>query len=131
VGFETVNEDSTLDYQLSLKSLPIPNKKIYVKPIFEVSLKGKVRLDHFKLVRCLGSGGFSLVYLVRDSWAGQFYALKLINKQFILDSERETIVENERYVLGELRSPFVTELKFCFETKNHFAFMVECTLLFS
>jgi hypothetical protein len=33
-----------------------------------------------------------LVYLTRDNWSGQFYALKLISKQFILESERETIV---------------------------------------
>jgi serine/threonine protein kinase len=100
VGFESVNEDSTLDYQLSLKTLPIPNRKLHLKPIFQVSIKGKVRLDHFRLVRCLGSGGFSLVYLARDNWSAKFYALKLISKQFILESERETIVENERFVLG-------------------------------
>lgn len=95
-----MNEDHTLDYQLSLKSMPIPNRKLFVKPVFQLRIKGRARLDHFKLVRCLGSGGFSLVYLARDSWSGQFYALKLVNKQFILESERETIVENERYVLG-------------------------------
>lgn len=40
------------------------------------------------------------------------------------------IVENERYVLGELlESPFVTPLRFCFETKNHFAFAIECTIV--
>ena len=36
------------------------------------------------------------------------------------------IVENERYVLGLLNSPFITPLRFCFETKNHFAFAIEC-----
>lgn len=55
-----------------------------MKPIFQLPVKGRVRLDHFRLVRCLGSGGFSLVYLARDNWSGQYYALKLINKQFIL-----------------------------------------------
>lgn len=59
---------------------------MYLKPIFLHSIKGKVRLEHFKMVRCLGSGGFSLVYLVRDYWKGQYYALKLIDKNFILDS---------------------------------------------
>jgi serum/glucocorticoid-regulated kinase 2 len=74
--------------------MSIPVDKMYVKPIFQQTIKGRVRLDHFRLLRCLGSGGFSLVYLARDNWSGQFYALKLISKQFILESERDTIVEN-------------------------------------
>jgi serum/glucocorticoid-regulated kinase 2 len=47
-------------------------------------VRGKVGLKDFKLVRCLGSGGFSLVYLARDKWSGGFYAMKLIEKSFIL-----------------------------------------------
>ena len=66
--------------------MPIPVDKMYVKPIFQQTIKGKVRFDNFRLVRCLGSGGFSLVYLARDNWSGQYYALKLISKQFILES---------------------------------------------
>ena len=41
------------------------------------------------------------------------------------------IVENERYILGLLNSPFITPLRFCFETKNHFAFAIECKSNFS
>ena len=98
-----------------------------MRPILRNVPKARVKLLNFKLVRCLGSGGFSLVYLVRDNWSPDYYALKLIDKKFIMESQREAIIENERFVLGELNSPFVTSLKYCFETVNHFAFVIECT----
>jgi len=50
--------------------------------------KGKIGLNDFKLIKCLGSGGFSLVYLVRDRFEGRYYALKLINKKFMIESQR-------------------------------------------
>jgi len=85
-----------------------------------------VTLDDFKFIKCLGSGGFSNVFLVRSAFNGKFYAMKLINKKFIIDSEREGIVENERYILGEVKSDFMTKLEFCFETNNHFVLVIEC-----
>ena len=67
-----------------------------------------------------------MVYLVRDRWRGGLHAMKLIEKAFILESDRQTIIENERWVLGEIHSRFTTPLRFSFETKNHFVFVVEC-----
>lgn len=51
-------------------------------------------LEQFKFIKCLGNGGFSTVYLVRSTVNNKYYAMKMINKKFILDSEREGIVEN-------------------------------------
>jgi serine/threonine protein kinase len=85
-GFESVNENSITDYQLSLKNQPVLQEKYYLRPIFVEVPRGTVKLSDFKLVRCLGSGGFSLVYLARDNWTGQYLALKMIDKKFILES---------------------------------------------
>ena len=51
----------------------------------------------FEVVRCIGTGGFSRVYLARG-W-GQLVALKVISKQYILDNDKRSIVENERVIL--------------------------------
>ncbi len=34
------------------------------------------------------------MYLARGKFNGEFYAMKLIEKKFIIESERETIVES-------------------------------------
>ena len=67
-------------------------------------------IEDFKFIKCLGSGGFSTVYLAKGILDNKYHAVKLIDKDFIIDSERDGIIENERFILGELRSPFVTEL---------------------
>jgi serum/glucocorticoid-regulated kinase 2 len=46
----------------------------------------------FDIIKCLGSGGFSTVFLVRCNFNGKYYAMKLVDKQFILDTDRDGIV---------------------------------------
>ena len=77
-----------LDYLLSVKDNVLPSGKYDLKPWFFEEIKTPIGLKDFRLIRCLGTGGFSLVYLARDKWKGDFYALKLIGKAFILESER-------------------------------------------
>jgi serum/glucocorticoid-regulated kinase 2 len=43
-----------------------------------------VHLSDFDIIKCLGSGGFSTVFLVRGNFNGNYYAMKLIDKKFIL-----------------------------------------------
>jgi serine/threonine protein kinase len=60
-----------------------------LRPIFNTksfSVGQKVSLSDFKFIKCLGNGGFSTVYLVRGNFDNKHYAMKLINKNFILDS---------------------------------------------
>lgn len=98
-----------------------------------------VALADFEMIKCLGSGGFSTVFLARGNFNGKYYAMKLINKDFIMKTERDGIVENERFILEKLSGPkegkphsgikFITELFFSFETASHFVFVLECTAL--
>lgn len=43
----------------------------------------KVSLKDFIFIKNIGIGGFSLVYLVKKKDNGKFYAMKLIEKEFI------------------------------------------------
>ena len=99
-GFSSFKPNSQVDFLLSHRSSPLSSGSLDVNPWFYTPFVGTVQLKDFRMIRCLGSGGFSLVYLVRDRMRGDFHALKLIDKSFILESERSMIVENERFVLG-------------------------------
>lgn len=118
-------------------------------PVFNhgLNLKRDVKpkpviLSDFTLIKCLGSGGFSTVYLSKCLRNNKYYALKLIDKEFIIETEREAIVSNERFILEKIMEPsksnekdekvdslrhkFVTHLSFSFETYHHFIFALEC-----
>jgi serum/glucocorticoid-regulated kinase 2 len=44
----------------------------------------KIQLKDFIFIKNIGIGGFSLVYLVKKKDTGKFYAMKLIDKDFII-----------------------------------------------
>lgn len=94
-----------------------------------------VNICDFDIVKCLGSGGFSTVFLVRGNFNGKYYAMKVIDKKFIMETQRDGIVENQRFILENLSKKqdkerkginFITELSFSFETSFHFIFVLEC-----
>jgi serine/threonine protein kinase len=60
---------------------------------FDSSIKN-ICLSDFDVIKCLGSGGFSTVFLVRGNFNNKYYAMKLIDKGFIMETDRDGIVEN-------------------------------------
>lgn len=99
---------------------------LQLQPHYSSPQGGKrVGLRDFTLVKCIGVGGFSRVYLVRKRDNGKFYALKLIDKKFIMDNQKEIIVQNERDIMSRLDNQFVAQLHFAFETKFYIAFVLD------
>jgi hypothetical protein len=75
------------DYMLTLKEFKVKNMEtnqidIYVENYQEINNNNY--LKNFEVIKCVGSGGFSKVYLVRGF--GKLYAMKVINKEYILSN---------------------------------------------
>jgi serum/glucocorticoid-regulated kinase 2 len=62
------------------------NQTLVLVAMYSLPAGKKVGLRDFNLVKCIGVGGFSRVYLVRKRDTGKFYALKLIDKHFIMEN---------------------------------------------
>lgn len=61
-----------------------PFDTITLEPAISTSSPSdKVSLKDFIFIKNIGIGGFSLVYLVKKKDTGKFYAMKLIDKEFI------------------------------------------------
>jgi len=113
-------------YYLTLKTRSLDiflNKKLNIEPvIFSSSIpkslqnEQKVGLNDFNLLKCIGLGGFSRVYLVQKKDTGNLYALKLIDKKFIIDNKKEVIVMNERNIMTILDHPYLLKLEYSFES---------------
>lgn len=67
---------------------------IEIEPIWRRVRHTQVKLSDFEIVRCIGTGGFSRVFLSRYQPTGKFYALKLMEKEGLLDSGKECVVTN-------------------------------------
>ncbi|KAM3141468.1 hypothetical protein pb186bvf_006332 [Paramecium bursaria] len=123
IGFKT--NDIHLDYYLSCLHLELPNLDgMTLNPIIREP-QDVVTIDSFQIIKKIGAGGFSVVYLVRKKDDGNFFAMKVIDKQLMLQRDREEIIFNERRILARLNNQRVITLYYAFQTRSKLFFVVE------
>ncbi|EDV19626.1 uncharacterized protein TRIADDRAFT_51134 [Trichoplax adhaerens] len=83
------------------------------------------RLEDFDMLQVLGKGTFGKVMLAREKASGEIFAVKILKKEVIVakDEVAHTLTENR--VLQNCRHPFLTELKYSFQTKDRLCFVME------
>ena len=64
----------------------------------------------------LGKGAFAEVYLVEQQSTGKEYAMKVLNKEKIVELSLERYVLTERNVLSCIKHPFIVKLNYAFQT---------------
>uniref|UniRef100_S4RTA2 non-specific serine/threonine protein kinase n=1 Tax=Petromyzon marinus TaxID=7757 RepID=S4RTA2_PETMA len=87
--------------------------------------KSKVTMNNFDYLKLLGKGTFGKVILVREKATGQYYAMKILKKEVIVakDEVAHTLTENR--VLQTTKHPFLTLLKYSFQTHDRLCFVME------
>ncbi|KAG6723887.1 hypothetical protein I3842_03G229600 [Carya illinoinensis] len=94
------------------------------------SSKGQVGLDHFKLLRRLGSGDLGNVYLcqIRNPVLGLpqcFYAMKVVDKEALAIRNKLQRAEMEKEILGMLDHPFLPTLYAELEASHYSCLVME------
>lgn len=84
-----------------------------------------MNLGSFQILRAIGSGGFSKVFLCRFKGDGLFYAMKVISKSFILKQKKKQLVINERNIMVEINHPLHAKLYWSFESKHSIIFVMD------
>ena len=88
--------------------------------------KGKVTLKNFKILRQLGVGGFSTVYKVQHVLNDKIYAMKVMNKNYIISKKYMHYVVSEFEILKSLSGfPFVLDLHYCFQSANYLYMIID------
>lgn len=85
-----------MDYYLTLDNEEasfLNGETIVLKPVYSVK-QPVINLNSFDIIQCIGSGGFSTVFLCRFKENGKFYAMKIISKPFIVKNQKKKIVMN-------------------------------------
>ncbi|KAJ2937475.1 hypothetical protein O0L34_g17518 [Tuta absoluta] len=85
----------------------------------------RITLEKFEFVKVLGKGTFGKVVLSREKGTGKLYAMKILKKHLIIqkDEVAHTITENR--VLKNTRHPFLTALRYSFQTADCVCFVME------
>lgn len=81
--------------------------------------------DDFGVFRVLGRGGFGLVNGAKCLFTGKLYAMKVLDKKRIKKSRAEDLCWAERKALGKVRSPFVLNLRYAYQTEESLFLMLD------
>ncbi|KAK8941221.1 Phototropin-1 [Platanthera zijinensis] len=79
----------------------------------------KISLKHFRPVKSLGSGDTGSVHLVELVETGEYFAMKAMDKNVMLNRNKVHRVSAEREILDALDHPFLPTLYASFQTKTH------------
>ena len=82
--------------------------------------------DSFEIISVIGKGKGSTVYLAKFKDDGQYYALKVIEKIYIVNNQLFDEIELEKDILsccGDCK--FIAEMEFWFETESQIIFVIK------
>ena len=138
VTFRTADQKLPIDYWLTLpgKSLDILENKAVLFPFFkekkDPSKKNRIKRRDFEIIKTIGRGGFSKVYLgnysresrllipcilVRAKDNGKFYCLKSMKKGVTnVYQEVDQAYEREKVALSLIQHPFILNCRGSFES---------------
>uniref|UniRef100_A0A146ZHT7 non-specific serine/threonine protein kinase n=1 Tax=Fundulus heteroclitus TaxID=8078 RepID=A0A146ZHT7_FUNHE len=85
----------------------------------------KVNMSDFDYLKLLGKGTFGKVILVKEKATGLYYAMKILHKEVIFAKDEVAHTVTESRVLQNTRHPFLTTLKYAFQTPDRLCLVME------
>eukprot|EP00347_Sterkiella_histriomuscorum_P011779 403371126 len=79
-----------------------------------------LQISDFEILKPLGNGGFSTVFLVRNINTGQLFALKTLVKEKIKETNKIESVINERDIYSFVNHPFIVSMQSAFQSRQKF-----------
>jgi len=91
-----------------------------------LSNKNSVFLRNFKIISELGEGAFGTVFKVQHILTEKIYAMKVMNKNYIIQKKYLHYVVSEFEIMKSLSGfPFVIDLHYCFQSANYLFMVID------
>ena len=105
---------------------PYTNKEEDYKLLEEKILNNTtIGVNSFDILDCLGAGSFGKVFKVRMKSNGVIYAMKVINKRFLMKNNQLRYAITECNVLKQATSPFILTLYYAFQTPENLYLIID------
>ena len=119
-------EETQIKNKRPRRKNPFTNKesdyKLLENPILNNSTIG---LNSFIIEDCLGAGSFGKVFKIRMKSDGEIYAMKVLNKKFLMKNNQLKYAITECNVLKQAASPFILTLYYSFQTPENLYMIID------
>jgi hypothetical protein len=95
--------------------IPFKNKEV-LNPVYLSDPGQDMGPNSFLPVKYIGKGGFSNVMQVRKRDTGELFAVKIMNKQLLINESKIEQILTERNILKDSDSPFIVKLHWAYQT---------------
>ncbi|KAL1235867.1 Ribosomal protein S6 kinase beta-1 [Trichinella nelsoni] len=124
-------EDGRIENPPSSASF-VEQPNVEVVPLSEATVNPpdmRVGPNDFQLLKVLGKGGYGKVFQVKKTTgqdAGKIFAMKVLKKASIVRNQKDTAhTKAERNILEAVKSAFIVELKYAFQTGGKLYLILE------
>lgn len=85
----------------------------------------KFDIGEFKMGKLLGQGAYARVYHCKLKSTGVHYAVKVMEKKFIIKEKKIAYVNMERKILSDMDHPFIMGLYYSFHDNEHLYMVID------
>ena len=85
----------------------------------------KFKLEDYKIVKHIGRGTFGKVYLVKNNHTNQYFAMKSIRKDVVLQHESLESLKVEKLILLQVQHPFIISMEQVFSSETRIYFVMQ------
>ncbi|KXS15838.1 Pkinase-domain-containing protein [Gonapodya prolifera JEL478] len=82
-------------------------------------------IKDYDVVKPISKGAYGAVFLAKKKSTGDYYAIKVLKKQDMIQKNQVSNVKAERLILTQLDSPFVVKLFYSFQSKENLYLVME------
>ena len=112
---QNYNINEILNNKGSEKIINLKNNKKFENNIIEK----KINYKSFEILELIGSGSFGNVFKVRLKSTKEIFAMKVLNKNFLLRKKLLRYAITECNILKKSNYPFILKLHYAFQTPDH------------
>jgi hypothetical protein len=103
-------------------TIPRASEKMFVEDSFVVDTK--ISLEDFEIIKGLSSGAYGKICLVKKRSSGDFFAMKIIDKEKT-ESFQESFIRSELAIMRNVDNDYVTKFYYSFQNSQYLFFVME------
>uniref|UniRef100_A0A7N4V5I0 cAMP-dependent protein kinase n=1 Tax=Sarcophilus harrisii TaxID=9305 RepID=A0A7N4V5I0_SARHA len=109
----------------SVKEFLAKAKEEFLKKWESPPQQSTVQLDQFDRIKTLGTGSFGRVILVKHKESGNYFAMKVLDKQKVVKLKQIEHTMNEKRILQAINFPFLVRLEYSFKDNTNLYMVME------